>query len=47
MDWTENNVRMNQSTQAMCLVTALASRIIRIANADHTNVSDVLIDQGN
>ena len=28
MDWTENNMRMNQSTQAMRLVTALASWII-------------------
>ena len=34
MDWTENNMRMNQSTQAMRLVTALASWIIQIANAN-------------
>ena len=34
MDWTEHNVRMNQSTQAMCLATALASQIIQITNAD-------------
>ena len=34
MDWTGENARGNQSTQAMCLATALASRIIRIANAD-------------
>ena len=25
MDWTRENMRMNQSTQAMCLATALAS----------------------
>ena len=25
MDWTEHNIRMNQSTQAMRLATALAS----------------------
>ena len=39
MDWTGENVRMNQSTQAMRLATALASRLIRIANADCANVS--------
>ena len=45
MDWTENNMRMNQSTQAMRLVTALASRIIRIANTNQTNVSGVALGQ--
>ena len=44
MDWTRENMRMNQSTQAMCLATALASRIIRIASADHANVSDVVFE---
>ena len=39
MDWTGENVRMNQSTQAMHLATVLASRLIRIANADRANVS--------
>ena len=39
MDWTGENVRMNQSTQAMHLATALASRLIRIANTDRANVS--------
>ena len=39
MDWTRENSRGNQSTQAMRLATALASRLIRIANADHANVS--------
>ena len=34
MDWTDHNVRMNQSTQAMHLATALASWIIWITNAD-------------
>ena len=34
MDWTKHNVRMNQSTQAMRLATALASQIIWIANAN-------------
>ena len=28
MDWTRDNVRMNQSAQAMHLATALASQII-------------------
>ena len=46
MDWTGENVRMNQSTQAMRLATALASQIIRIANTDHANVSDVVIERG-
>ena len=46
MDWTGENARGNQSTQAMRLVTALASWIIRIANTDRTNVSDVLMDRG-
>ena len=45
MDWTEHNVRMNQSTQAMHLATALASRIIWIANANRTNVSGVVLGQ--
>ena len=39
MDRTGENVRMNQSTQAMRLATALASRLIWIANADRANVS--------
>ena len=46
MDWTRENVRMNQSAQAMHLATALASRIIQITNANHANVSDVVIEQG-
>ena len=46
MDWTGENVRMNQSTQAMCLATALASRIIQIANANRANVSDVMVEPG-
>ena len=41
MDWTDHNMRMNQSTQAMRLATALASQIIRITNADHANVSNL------
>ena len=43
MDWTKHNIRMNQSTQAMRLATALASWIIQIANADRANVSDVMM----
>ena len=39
MDWTGENSRGNQSTQAMRLATALASRLIRIANANRANVS--------
>ena len=39
MDWTGENARGNQSTQAMRLATALASRLIRITNADHANMS--------
>ena len=39
MDWTGENARGNQSTQAMRLATALASRLIRITNADRANVS--------
>ena len=39
MDWTGENTRGNQSTQAMRLATALASRLIRITNADRANVS--------
>ena len=39
MDWTGENARGNQSTQAMCLATALASRLIRITNADRASVS--------
>ena len=44
MDWTRENIRMNQSTQAMHLATALASWIIWIANADHANMSGVVIE---
>ena len=40
-DWVGENSRGNQSTQAMRLATALASHMIRITNADRTNVSDV------
>ena len=43
MDWTGENVQMNQSTQVMGLATTLTSRIIRITNADQANVSDVVI----
>ena len=43
MDWTGENIRMNQSTQAMHLATALASRIVRITNADRTNMSDMVV----
>ena len=39
MDWTRENVRMNQSTQAMRSATALASRLIQITNANWANVS--------
>ena len=39
MDWTGENARGNQSTQAMRLATALASRLIQITNADRANVS--------
>ena len=39
MDWTGENTRGNQSTQAMRLATALASRLIRITNANRANVS--------
>ena len=39
MDWTGENSRGNQSTQAMRLATALASCLIWITNADHANVS--------
>ena len=39
MDWTGENARGNQSTQAMRLATALASRLIRITNANRANVS--------
>ena len=39
MDWTGENSWGNQSTQAMYLATALASRLIWIANANHANVS--------
>ena len=39
MDWTGENARGNHSTQAMCLATALASRLIRITNANRANVS--------
>ena len=42
MDWTDHNVRMNQSTQAMRLATALASWIIWIANTNQINVSSVV-----
>ena len=40
-DWVGENSRGHQSTQALRLATALASRMIRITNADHANVSDV------
>ena len=46
MDWTRENAQGNQSTQAMRLATALASRIIQIANANRINVSDVLTNRG-
>ena len=39
MDWTGENARGNQSTQAMRLATVLASCLIRITNADCANVS--------
>ena len=39
MDWTGENARGNQSTQAMRLATVLASRLIQITNADRANVS--------
>ena len=39
MDWTRENTQGNQSTQAMRLATALASRIIWITNANHANMS--------
>ena len=39
MDWTRENARGNQSTQAMCLATALVSRLIQITNTDQANVS--------
>ena len=39
MDWTGENARGNQSIQAMRLATVLASRLIRITNADRANVS--------
>ena len=39
MDWTGENAGGNQSTQAMRLATVLASRLIRITNADCANVS--------
>ena len=39
MDWTSENTRGNQSTQAMRLATTLASRLIRITNANRANVS--------
>ena len=41
-DWVGENSRGNQSTQAMRLATVLASRMIRITNADRANVSDVV-----
>ena len=46
MDWTGENVRMNQSTQAMHLATALASWIIWITNTDRANVSEVIVEPG-
>ena len=39
MDWTGENARGNQSTQAMHLATVLVSHLIRITNADRANVS--------
>ena len=41
-DWFGENSQGNQSTQAMRLATALASCMIRIANADHANMSCVV-----
>ena len=45
-DWIGENSRGNQSTQAMRLATALASCMIRIANADCANMSDVVGELG-
>ena len=39
MDWTGENTRGNQSTQATCLATVLVSRLIQITNANRANVS--------
>ena len=39
MDWTRENARGNQSTQAMHLATVLVSWIIHITNADCANMS--------
>ena len=39
MHWTRENTQGNQSAQAMCLATMLASRLTWITNADHANVS--------
>ena len=39
MDWTGENARGNQSTQAMRLATTLASCLIQITNADCANVN--------
>ena len=39
MDWTGENARGNQSTQALRLATALVSRLTQITNTDHANVS--------
>ena len=46
MDWTGENARGNQSTQAMRLATALASRLIQITNADHANMGVLIRRMG-
>ena len=46
MDWTGENARGNQSTQAMHLATVLASRLIRIAKTDRANVSVLIRRMG-
>ena len=38
-NWTGENAHGNQSTEAMCLATVLASQIIQITNPDHANMS--------
>ena len=38
-NWTRENTRGNQSTQAMHLATLLASQIIWITNTDWVNVT--------
>ena len=46
MDWTKHNIRMNQSTQAIHLATALACQIIQIPNTNRANMSDVVVELG-